>query len=75
MNINIFSGCEFHDVGKPCNFCSVKSAVRRDDPVEIIKTPEELAEVCELATKYDDFNYIIITGGSHLNTDEEFDKL
>ena len=74
MNINIFSGCEFHDVGKPCRFCSVKSAVRRDDPVEIIKTPNELAEVCELATKYDDFNYIIITGGSHLNTDEEFEK-
>ena len=74
MNINIFSGSEFHDVGKPCKFCSVKSAVRRDDPVKIIKTPEELSEACELATKYDEFNYIIITGGSHLNTDEEFDK-
>lgn len=74
MNINIFSGCEFHDVGKPCKFCSVKSAVKRDDPVEIIKTPNELAEVCQLATQYDDFDYIIITGGSHLNTDEEFDK-
>ncbi len=74
MNINIFSGCEFHNVGLPCKFCSVKNAVRRDDPVEIIKSPDELAEVCEFATKYDDYNYIIITGGSHLNTDEEFDK-
>lgn len=73
LNFNIFSGCEFYDVGKGCKFCSVKSTVRRDDPVEIKKTPEELADVCELATKYDKLNYIIITGGSHLNTDEEFD--
>ena len=35
-------------------------------------SPEELADVCELATKYDDINYIIVTGGSHLNQDEEF---
>lgn len=74
MNINIFSACEFHDVGKPCRFCSVKSTVRREDPVKIVKTPKELAEVCELATKNDEFKYIIITGGSHLNTDDEFDK-
>lgn len=73
MNINIYSGCDFWEVGKPCKFCSVKNAIKREEQVEIVKTPEELAEVCSLATKYDDFNYIIITGGSHLNTDEEFD--
>lgn len=74
MNINIYSGCDFWEVGKPCKFCSVKSAIKRADPVKVVKQPAELAEVCELATKYDEFNYIIITGGSHLNTDEEFDK-
>lgn len=74
MNINIYSGCDFWEVGKPCRFCSVKNAIKRDEQVEVIKGPKELAEVCELATKYDKFNYIIITGGSHLNTDEEFDR-
>ncbi len=73
LNFNIFSGCEFYDKGKGCKFCSVKATVKKDDPVEIIKTPSELADVCELATKYDDLNYIIITGGSHLDSDEEFD--
>lgn len=74
MNINIFAGCEFWSIGKPCQFCSVKNAVKRDEQVEIVKNPQDLAEVCEFASKYDRFNYIIITGGSHLNTDEEFDK-
>lgn len=73
LNFNIFSGCEFHDVGKGCKFCSVKATVKRKEPVEIIKTAEELSDVCKLASKYDDLDYIIITGGSHLNSDEEFD--
>lgn len=72
LNFNIYSGCEFWNVGKGCRFCSVKSIVSGDNPIEVKKSPEELADVCELATKYDDINYIIVTGGSHLNQDEEF---
>lgn len=72
LNFNIYSGCEFWNVGKECRFCSVKSTVSGDNPIEVKKSPEELADVCELATKYDDINYIIVTGGSHLNQDEEF---
>lgn len=74
MNINIYSGCGFWEIGKPCQFCSVKNAIKRDEQVEIVKNPKDLAEVCEFATKHDDFNYIIITGGSHLNRDDEFDR-
>ena len=72
LNFNIYSECEFWNVGKGCRFCSVKSIVSGDNPIEVKKSPEELADVCELATKYDDINYIIVTGGSHLNQDEEF---
>ena len=73
LNFNIFSGCEFYSKGLGCKFCSVGSTVKKIDPVKIIKTGNELAEVSELASKYDDFNYIIITGGSHINSDEEFE--
>ena len=62
----------FWNVGTGCRVCSVKSTVSGDNPIEVKKSPEELADVCELATKYDDINYIIVTGGSHLNQDEEF---
>lgn len=72
LNFNIYSGCEFWNVGKGCKFCSVKSTVGKDNPIEVVKSAEELADVCELASKYDDLKYIIITGGSHLNTDDEF---
>jgi hypothetical protein len=72
LNFNIFSGCEFWNVGKGCRFCSVKSTVCKDNPIEIKKSPQELADVCELVTKYDDINYIIVTGGSYFNQDEEF---
>lgn len=73
LNFNIFSGCEFHGVGKACRFCSVSSTVSKDVPIEVIKKPSDLAEVCQMATNMDDPEYIIITGGSHINGDKEFD--
>ncbi len=72
LNFNIYSGCEFWNVGKGCKFCSVKNTVGKDNPIEVVKNAKELADVCELASKYDNLKYIIITGGSHLNTDDEF---
>lgn len=74
LNFNIYSGCEFQDVGLGCRFCSVKSTVARDEPVKVLKSPEELADVCALASKYDKINYIIITGGSYLNREQEFNR-
>lgn len=73
LNFNIFSGCEFYKLGLGCKFCSVGNTVKKIDPVKIIKSGDELAEVAELATKHDKFDYIIITGGSHINGNEEFD--
>lgn len=73
LNFSIYSGCEFFDNGLGCRFCSVKNTVNRDDPVKIKKSPDDLADVCKIATEYDQFNYIIVTGGSYLNSDEEFD--
>jgi hypothetical protein len=73
LNFNIYSGCEFHGQKLGCRFCSVQSTVQREDPVKIKKGAEELAEVCRLATDYDSFDYIIITGGSYLDGDREFD--
>lgn len=74
LNFNIYSGCEFHNKNLGCQFCSVKTTVTRNEPVKIKKTASELAEICELATKYDDINYIIITGGSYLDSDIEFEN-
>ena len=73
LNFNIFSGCQFYNAGFGCKFCSVKNTVRKDNPVKIVKDPDELAEVAKIATENDDFDYMIITGGSHLDGDEEFD--
>jgi hypothetical protein len=46
--------------------------VQRDDPVKIKKNAVELADVCRLASEYDNLDYIIITGGSYLDGDKEF---
>lgn len=72
LNFNIYSGCEFHSKHLPCHFCSVSSTVKRTNPVKIKKSPSELAEVCQAASKNDTVDYIIVTGGSYLDSDKEF---
>ena len=72
LNFNIFSGCEFQYCGKGCNFCSVTSTVDKENPIVVKKEAADLAEICQLATKYDDIDCIIITGGSYLDGDKEF---
>ena len=74
LNFNIFSGCEFHRIGKGCTFCSVRETVDKSSPIKKIKQTEELAETCELATKYDQFRYLIMTGGSYIDRNREFDR-
>ena len=71
---NIYSGCDFHNAEDGCKFCYVKTSAKRDDTVKFIKSPNEIAEVCELATKYDEFEYVIIHGGSNINSEKEFDR-
>lgn len=72
LNFNIFSGCEFHSAGEGCLFCSVTSTVDKKSPVVVRKTPEDLADICRLASEHDKPEYIIITGGSYFDTDKEF---
>lgn len=71
LNINLFSGCEFQNVGKGCRFCAVNSTVQRNDPVDIIKRVSDIEDTCDLAAKNDDIKYILITGGSYLDRECE----
>jgi hypothetical protein len=73
LNFNIYSGCEYHTKKLGCKFCSVQSTVQRDDPVKIKKYPSELSDICHLASTHDTLDYIIITGGSCIDGDKEFD--
>ncbi len=74
LNFNIYSGCEFQNCGKGCKFCSVNSTVDKNNPIIVKKDPKELSEICQLATYYDDIDYIIITGGSYIDGNKEFDN-
>lgn len=74
LNFNIYSGCEFQNCGKGCKFCSVKATVDRENPIHVKKEPEKLAQICRMAAENDTLNYIIITGGSYINSDLEFNK-
>jgi len=74
LNFNIYSGCQFYDVGKPCRFCSVKPTQNRHGQVEIRKLPQDLADTCHLAVEHDDVQWYLATGGSYLDSDVEFDR-
>ncbi|MBQ7215728.1 MAG: hypothetical protein IJS39_07060 [Synergistaceae bacterium] len=74
LNFNIFSGCEFHAHGEGCLFCSVSSTVDKENPIIVKKLPEDLADVCRIASEHDNPEYIIITGGSYFDGDREFDS-
>ena len=73
LNFNIYSGCEFQNVGKGCKFCSVKATVDKENPIHIKKAPEKLAEICRMATESDSLKHILITGGSYIDSDYEFE--
>ena len=73
LNFNIYSGCQFYDVGKPCRFCSVQPTQALHRGVEVHKSKTDLADTCALAVKHDRVEWILATGGSHLNGDAEFD--
>ena len=73
LNFSLYSGCEFQDSGNGCKFCSVKATVDKENPIQVKKSPDKLAEICQMATDNDFLNYIIVTGGSYIDSDHEFD--
>ena len=74
LNFNIFSGCEFHTFGKSCLFCSVAATVDSKSPIERTKSLSDLEETCAMATQYDSFKYVIMTGGSYIDRNREFER-
>lgn len=74
LNFNLYSGCDFQNCGMGCKFCSVNATVDKSNPIIVKKGPKELAEICQLATDHDDIDYIIITGGSYIDSNKEFDN-
>ncbi len=73
LNFSLYSGCEFQDSGNGCKFCSVKATVDKGNPIQVKKSPDKLAEICQMAMDNDFLNYIIVTGGSYIDSDHEFD--
>lgn len=72
LNINIYSGCEFWDIGRPCKFCSVAPTQRRFGEVKIKKTVDDVDEAVKAAfSSGDPINFILTTGGSLLDADLE----
>jgi hypothetical protein len=53
INFNIYSGCQFYGVGRPCQFCSVQPTQELHRGVVIRKTPADLADTCALAVRHD----------------------
>ncbi len=73
INFNIYSGCQFYVVGKPCQFCSVQPTQELHKEVVIRKTAADLADTCALAVQHDRVEWFLATGGSYLNGDVEFE--
>jgi len=77
LSFNIYSGCEFWDIGLPCKFCSVKPTQERYGEVEKKKYPQQIAEVTKAAFALNKpkIDFILVTGGSYLDGDEETKKI
>jgi len=74
LNFNIYSGCEFWEKGVPCKFCSVMPTQMKYGEVAIKKEPRDVREVAKTAFALEDkINFVIVTGGSYLDGDMDFD--
>ena len=72
INLNIYSGCDFWNVGLPCHFCSVAPTQKAFKEVVVEKKIEQVREAFETAFKLEkDINFVLTTGGSHLEADIE----
>ncbi|MFH0978226.1 MAG: radical SAM protein [Candidatus Woesearchaeota archaeon] len=74
LNINIYSGCEFWDVGLPCKFCSVSPTQEKYHEVFVKKDESQIREAVSKSFKSGDkINFVLTTGGSTVNPNEEFE--
>ena len=73
INFNIYSGCQFYAVGKPCQFCSVQPTQELHRGVVIRKSAADLADTCALAVQHDRVEWFLATSGSYLDGDVEFE--
>lgn len=77
LNFNIYSGCEFWDIGLPCKFCSVAPTQKRYGEAEEKKNPKDIEEVTKTAFALGEpkIDFILVTGGSYLDGDEEVERI
>ena len=75
LNLFILADCEFWNDGKPCVFCSLKPTQIFHDEVVKFKAIDKIDEALELAFSSGDIiNWMIITGGSRRDRQEEIDR-
>ena len=66
----VIQKCDFWKNGKKCKFCAIELSLKNGNTV-IKKSPEELAEIAEIAAKKDGVKHITLTSG----TFEDFKSL
>lgn len=66
----IVQKCDLWGNGKKCRFCAIELSLKGGNTV-LRKTPDELAEVAEMAEKSDSVKHITLTSG----TSEDFEEL
>jgi len=72
INLNIYSGCEFWDIGAPCKFCSVSPTQKTFKEACVEKNITQVREAFKLAFKMEDeINFVLTTGGSRLDGNQE----
>lgn len=75
LNLFILADCEFWNVGRPCVFCSLKPTQVFHNEVVKFKAIDKIDEALQLAFSSGDIiKWMIITGGSRLNRQEEIDR-
>ena len=52
----------------------MKKTVDSESPIKVQKDIEDLIDVCELATAHEEIKYLIMTGGSYINREIEFEN-
>ena len=68
LNLFIVANCDFWNEGMPCVFCSLQPTQKLHKEVVIRKSLEKIEEAVALAFESkDDFDWMIITGGSLKN--------
>lgn len=60
----VFQKCiRWHRPGERCQFCAIEQSLERGSTIAL-KTPEQLAEVCEAAVRLDGIHHFVMTTGT-----------